>query len=44
MTCVILCAVTRVLSDWDSGGHGPREQDIVPASILHRFGRPPNGS
>ena len=29
-----------VLSDWDSVSHGPREQDIIPASIRHRFGRP----
>ncbi len=29
-----------VLSDWDSVSYGPREQDIVPASIRHRFGRP----
>lgn len=29
-----------VLSDWDSVSYGPREQDIVPASIRHRFGHP----
>jgi Ser/Thr protein kinase RdoA (MazF antagonist) len=29
-----------VLADWDSVSYGPREQDIVPASIRHRFGRP----
>ncbi len=29
-----------VLSDWDSVSYGPREQDIVPESIRHRFGRP----
>ncbi len=29
-----------VLSDWDSVSNGPREQDIVPASIRYRFGRP----
>jgi phosphotransferase family enzyme len=29
-----------VLSDWDSVSYGPREQDIVPGSIRHRFGRP----
>lgn len=29
-----------VLADWDSVSFGPREQDIVPASIRHRFGRP----
>ena len=29
-----------VLGDWDSVSYGPREQDIVPASIRHRFGRP----
>jgi Phosphotransferase enzyme family len=29
-----------VLSDWDSVSYGPREQDIVPTSIRHRFGRP----
>ena len=29
-----------VLSDWDSVSYGPREQDIVPASMRHRFGRP----
>jgi hypothetical protein len=29
-----------VLSDWDSVSYGPREQDIVPVSIRHRFGRP----
>jgi len=31
-----------VLSDWDSVSYGPREQDIVPTSIRHRFGRPPS--
>ena len=30
-----------VLADWDSVSDGPREQDIVPTSIRHRFGRPP---
>lgn len=29
-----------VLGDWDSVSYGPREQDIVPTSIRHRFGRP----
>lgn len=29
-----------VLADWDSVSYGPREQDIVPASIRHRFARP----
>lgn len=29
-----------VLSDWDSVSYGPREQDIVPASIRYRFGHP----
>jgi aminoglycoside phosphotransferase (APT) family kinase protein len=29
-----------VMSDWDSVSYGPREQDIVPTSIRHRFGRP----
>jgi hypothetical protein len=29
-----------VLSDWDSVSYGPREQDIVPASMRYRFGRP----
>jgi len=29
-----------VLADWDSVSCGPREQDIVPTSIRHRFGRP----
>jgi Ser/Thr protein kinase RdoA (MazF antagonist) len=29
-----------VLADWDSVSYGPREQDIVPTSIRHRFGRP----
>ena len=29
-----------VLSDWDSVSYGPREQDIVPVSIRHRFGHP----
>lgn len=29
-----------VLADWDSVSHGPREQDIVPTMIRHRFGRP----
>ena len=29
-----------VLSDWDSVSYGPPEQDIVPASIRHRSGRP----
>jgi hypothetical protein len=29
-----------VLSDWDSVSFGPREQDIVPASLRYRFGRP----
>jgi aminoglycoside phosphotransferase (APT) family kinase protein len=28
------------LADWDSVSYGPREQDIVPASIRHRFGHP----
>jgi hypothetical protein len=29
-----------VLADWDSVSRGPREQDVVPTSIRHRFGRP----
>ena len=29
-----------MLGGWDSVSYGPREQDIVPASIRHRFGRP----
>jgi hypothetical protein len=29
-----------VLSAWDSVSYGPREQDIVPASIRYRFGHP----
>jgi aminoglycoside phosphotransferase (APT) family kinase protein len=29
-----------VLSDWDSAGHAPREQDLVPTSIRRRFGLP----
>jgi Ser/Thr protein kinase RdoA (MazF antagonist) len=29
-----------VLADWDSVSYGPREQDIVPTLIRHRFGRP----
>jgi Ser/Thr protein kinase RdoA (MazF antagonist) len=29
-----------VLTDWDSVSYGPREQDIVPTLIRHRFGRP----
>lgn len=30
-----------VLIDWDSAGHGPRELDLVPASLGFRFGRAP---
>jgi Ser/Thr protein kinase RdoA (MazF antagonist) len=29
-----------VLADWDSVSYGPREQDIIPAAIRQRFGRP----
>ncbi len=29
-----------VLGDWDSVSHGPRELDLVPTSMWHRFGRP----
>jgi aminoglycoside phosphotransferase (APT) family kinase protein len=29
-----------LVSDWDSVGHGPREQDLVPTSIRRRFGLP----
>jgi aminoglycoside phosphotransferase (APT) family kinase protein len=29
-----------VLADWDSVGHAPREQDLVPTSIRRRFGLP----
>jgi hypothetical protein len=37
---VIQTCEGAVLADWDSVSYGPREQDIVPASIRHRFGRP----
>ena len=37
---VIHASDGAVLADWDSVSYGPREQDIVPASIRHRFGRP----
>ena len=29
-----------MLGDWDSVSHGPRELDLVPTSMWHRFGRP----
>lgn len=32
-----------VLGDWDSVSHGPRELDLVPTSMWHRFGRPRAG-
>ncbi len=29
-----------ILGDWDSISFGPRELDLVPTSLWHRFGRP----
>jgi hypothetical protein len=29
-----------VLGDWDSVSHGPRELDLIPTSMWHRYGRP----
>ena len=37
---IIHTSDSAMLSDWDSVSYGPREQDIVPTSIRHRFGRP----
>lgn len=31
-----------VLADWDSVSYGPREQDVVPTLLRHRFGEPPS--
>jgi aminoglycoside phosphotransferase (APT) family kinase protein len=31
-----------VLADWDAVSYGPREQDVVPTLLRHRFGEPPS--